>query len=85
MARTVLNKKSAPAAGTSKAAGVKKVKVKLKIKLLNLSERKELKSSVQNEDVLACVLKRVPAQLMGHLFPEREVFWHSCFPVKLVL
>ena len=35
--------------------------------------------------MVACILKNVPTQLISPLFPEREVFWHSLLPEKIVL
>ncbi len=70
--------KPTSAAKVAEAAGAKK-----KPKMLNISERQYLKTSVQNEVVLVGVLKSVPAQLIGHLFPEREVFWKSLLPEKI--
>ena len=45
-----------------------------KVRLLNVSERKELLNIVSCDEVLAYVKEKVPSQLVSHLFPERERF-----------
>ena len=83
-------RKSAPATAAAgdvnesqlKGKGTRKPK---KVRLLNIDERKQLQTSIKNEDLVAYVLKNVPSQLVSSLYPERNVFWQSLLPEKIVV
>ena len=54
-----------------------------KVRLLKKNERKEVKSSVSEEEVLTYVMNTVPPKLVSSLFTDRQEFWDSLLSERL--